>query len=387
VDSDYAGDVNMDEQLITKSFNFTNLADVSLSFNHYFRHWASEKGYVDVSINGGAWQNVKKYRGASRYGLVELALSSFGADDSCNVQMRWHYYNARDCWYWGIDDVQISAAEDVPVVSVQKCTVTAGSKDNADRISISGQLRATIYDINDINVINITVYSDDINKPLDISFPVDANTFKKNKFSYSKTIDGVRKSFTYDPKTRKYSFSASNVDLSGLDCPVTVKIVIDDYNAITDVYETIVNGTRTPIPMKLMTLVKDVLRVEKPYDRLQIRQMVKTDPCSYQLTVRGAFAIDNNDVNMVSQDLVITLGAQQFTIPKESLKAGKGKFTCSRARAPVNEGGSADAAFNYNTCTFTLTIRKTNIDTISGKVDFGVKFAGFDEKIPVVLPF
>ena len=48
-------------------------------------------------------------------GLVELALSGFGADGAAGVQIRWHYYNANWDYYWGVDDVQIIAT---PVVNV-----------------------------------------------------------------------------------------------------------------------------------------------------------------------------------------------------------------------------------------------------------------------------
>ncbi|MFZ0034962.1 MAG: C10 family peptidase [Sedimentisphaerales bacterium] len=379
VDSDCAGPVDMDEQLITHSIDCTNWTDVKLKFKHYFCHWSGEIGDVDVRINGGIWRNVKRYRGADSYGDVEFALSSFGADGSTNMQIRWHYYKANNCWFWGIDDVQIITADAVPIVTVEKCTVTAGSKKNTDKISFSGKMRATTYDVCDTNVINVIVSSDDINKSLVLNFPVDGNTFKKNKYSYSKTIGGVRKSFAYDPKTRKYYFSASNVDLLGLDCPITVGIVIGDYNSLTDVYETIVNGPKVPIPVKLMTGVKNVLRV----DKCQVKH--GKDPNSDQLSVKGAFAVENPDVNMpnrVKDGLVITLDTQIFTIPKENLKVGKDKFTCSNVKIT---GGTATATFNFKLCSFTLTIKNTNIDAISGDVDFGVAFADFDEVVQIML--
>jgi len=115
VDSDYAGPVDMNEQLITQSIDCTNLTGVKLRFKHYFRHYASEIGDVDIRVNGGAWQNMARYQGADYQGLVELVLSGFGADGAAGVQIRWHYYNANWDRYWGVDDVQIIAT---PVVNV-----------------------------------------------------------------------------------------------------------------------------------------------------------------------------------------------------------------------------------------------------------------------------
>jgi hypothetical protein len=181
-------------------------------------------------------------------------------------------------------------------------------------------------------------------------------------------------------KTRKFAFSASNLDLSGLDCPVTAKIDINDFNATAELDETIVNGLKVPIPMLLMMGVKDVLRV----DKCTVKQSNKSN--SDQLTVSGAFAV--KDVNMsmanrISEGLVITLGTQPFTIPANKLKAGKGTFSCSNVKIT---GGTAAATFNFNLCSFTLTIKNANIPVISGDVDFGAAFAGFNEIEQVTLP-
>jgi hypothetical protein len=131
VDSDWAGYqgvYTMDEQLITHSIDCSSYQNVTLSFKHYFRYWSSgydEIGDVDVRINAGSWQNVARYQGADASGLVELDLSSI-ADDQPNVQIRWHYYNINWEWYWGIDDVQITASivpEQIPGDFVPDCNV------------------------------------------------------------------------------------------------------------------------------------------------------------------------------------------------------------------------------------------------------------------------
>ena len=268
-------------------------------------------------------------------------------------------------------------------LNVTKCTVTAGSKPNTDKISFSGTMDATADDFNGINAVKVTIDSPDIVIPFDQNFPIDSNTFKKGKYNYSKTENGARKSFTYDVKTHKFAFSASNLDLSGLDCPVTAKIDINDFNATAELDETIVNGPKIPIPIKLMMGVKDVLRV----DKCQVKH--GKNPNTDQLSVKGAFAVEDPNVNMadrISEDLVVTLGAQQFTIPANKLKAGKGTFSCSKANVTEVGGGIATATFNFNTCSFILTIKNTANITATGTVDFGVAFADFNEVEQVTLP-
>jgi len=117
VDSNYAGSVDMNEQLITQNIDCTNLTGVTLRFKHDFEYYAVEIGDVDIRVNGGAWQNMARYEGANYAGLVELNLSGFGADGTAGAQIRWHYYNANYDWYWGVDDVQIIATRvlNVPI--------------------------------------------------------------------------------------------------------------------------------------------------------------------------------------------------------------------------------------------------------------------------------
>jgi hypothetical protein len=104
-----------------------------------------------------------------------------------------------------------------------------------------------------------------------------------------------------------------------------------------------------------------------------------------QLSTKGAFAVENLDVNSVSQNLVITLGTQNFTIPKASLKKGSGKFTFTNAA--VTEGGIATGEFNFTLCSFVLTIKNASIIADPGDtVSFGVLFADFNQANTVKLP-
>jgi hypothetical protein len=113
VDSDCTGGEDMDEELLTPSIDCSYYSDVTLKFSHYFKYYSggtSEIGDVDVRVDGGSWQNVARYQGQDYSGQVQLDLSGI-VDGQSNVQIRWRYYNSNFDWFWGIDDVEISARE------------------------------------------------------------------------------------------------------------------------------------------------------------------------------------------------------------------------------------------------------------------------------------
>jgi hypothetical protein len=260
-------------------------------------------------------------------------------------------------------------------IQVTKCTIVAGSKDNSDKISISGNIDATTDNFNNATVIEVAVDSNDMVNSCILTFPINSKTIKKDKYSYSGTENGVNKSFKYDAKTHTFVFAANNVNLSGLGCPVTFDINVGDYIGTAEVNETIVNGQNKPIPIMLLMGVKCSLKV----DKCRVKPGNKK-PNTDQLLVNGSFTVKDTGLDMtnrVSEGIVVILGTQTFTIPTNELKAGNGKFTCSNAE--ITEGGIALASFDFNKCSFTLTIRNTNITASSGTIDFGVAFAGYSQ--------
>jgi len=76
--------------------------------------------------------------------------------------------------------------------------------------------------------------------------------------------------------------------------------------------------------------------------------------------------------------------SQEFTIPKGRLTAKKDKFTCSNVR--LQNGGAASAVFNFKKCTFTMTIKKTDIEIGQGEANLGFEFADFSENTDTELP-
>jgi hypothetical protein len=276
-------------------------------------------------------------------------------------------------------------------VSIIKCSVAAGSGSKGDSISFSGSMGATADDFNDANnssdanFIEVTISDENSNNmdPCVIIFPVNGKTWKKGKFGYSGAENGVKKSFSYVVKTGKFTFSASNINLSGLECPVVIDIHVGNFAGWDEIGESIVNG-KNPIPITLLMGVADSLRVDK--SKLTRN---KTTSRITQLTVSGGFSVGNlSDANMADNNSVVELAGQTFTIPKGNFKAGKNKFTCSKVN--LYDGatliGIATATFDFNKCIFTLTIKSTDFPAASGTTNFDIAFASFSGSDVVTLP-
>jgi len=165
--------------------------------------------------------------------------------------------------------------------------------------------------------------------------------------------------------------------LSGLSCPFNARIDIGAYNAETNVDEAIVNGPKTLIPINLLMGVKNSLRVDKS-------KFTKKSGVITQVAISGGFSDKNvNDVNLLTNPLDITVGSQTFTIPASNFKNAKGKFTYSKVDTSK---GIASVTFDFNKCTFTLTIKNTNFTAAAGDTVFGIDFASFSGSDEVTLP-
>jgi hypothetical protein len=346
----------------------------------------SEYGYSpeEISLNYSDYPptatSITTTEGAGQIGLVGFTfyIFSYLYDDN--------YPNP-----WDPKGVKISLlvepADDAIIIfakPIDKCTVASGKTKESSSIFVSGKINATADDLlNDYDdTIEVSIDSNDMSDPCVIAFPIDNKGFLNNgKFTYSVTENGVKKSFKLDLKTHKFSFSAKNIDLSGLSCPLNMKIDINDYNTETVLDETIVNGKK-PIPINLLMGVKNSLRV----DKIKVKYGSKMN--SDLLTVSGGFSAQDVDVNMAAEDFSVTLGSQIFTIPAKSFNPNKTKtkFTCSNVK--LNGGiGIAAAAFDFNRCTFAITIKKASIDYLGDTAQFAVQCAGFNAHTEVEISY
>jgi hypothetical protein len=280
------------------------------------------------------------------------------------------------------------AIDFVSVAMVAKCTVKAGTN-NDDAISFSGTINVTANDFDDANnsgdanFIEVTISdenSDDM-VPRVVTFPVNGKTWKKGKFNYSVKENGVKKSFSYNVKTGKFACASSKINLSGLECPMIIDINVGNFVGTAEVNESIVNGKK-PIPIKLLMGVKNSLRA----DKWKFTRDRHTDNIT-RAAVSGGFSVgDLGDANMATHSFSVTVGPQTFTVPAVKFKANKkgDKFTCSKV---ILSGGEiAYATFDFSKCTFTLTIKNTNLAADAGETDFLVDFASFSGSDEVSLP-
>jgi|GEM_PF-825464 len=358
---------------------------VSATDGAYNDHIRVTWNSVSVATGYEVWRNTIKSSGsASKLGDSNSPFDDYGVTSGT------YYYWVKAKNTCGTSDFSSSdsgyVSTNPQTVSITKCTVTAGSTVNSDKISFSGKMGATADDFNaanksgDANFIEVIISSEDM-APRVFTFPVNGKTWKKGKFSSTITSRPSKMSFAFDTKKTTFSFSASNVDLTGLSCPVGIEIKVWNWTGTADVYEAVVNGKK-PIPINLLMGVEDSLRVDgKP-------KFTKKSGVITQVAVSGGFSVENlNDANMATHSFSVTVGSQTFTIPEGNFKAGKNKFTCSKVKLYDSSTliGIVSATFDFNKCTFTLTIKNTKI-TASGKTVFGIDFASFSGRDAVTLP-
>jgi hypothetical protein len=138
-------------------------------------------------------------------------------------------------------------------VEIDKATVKAGKTDNTDSIKFSGLLDASEADLDAAQEIIVTIEAENIPDSGVITFtlPISEDSVSKGKYKSPKdTADPVVK-LKLNTSKGTMKFSAKNADLTGLSCPISVRIRIGDYFAVTVLDEDIVNGKK-PCPPELV---------------------------------------------------------------------------------------------------------------------------------------
>lgn len=252
-------------------------------------------------------------------------------------------------------------------IGIDKCTVTAGAKKKLGSIAFSGIINATACNFANADVVNVAIDSEYMDTRV-LTFPVSGH-YKKGKYSFSGTQKGVKESFKFDSKTLKFSVSAQNIDLSGLSCPLNVRINIGDYNTEAALDETIINGPKKSAPVNLLMGFGNFLRVDKT--------QVKHDKTGDQLIITGAFAVKDANVNLTNISLFVTLGPRIFMIPANNFKYSSGTYSCSGVG--LFDSGTIGARFDFNKYSFVITLKHYSVPSYSGTVNFGIDFVGFSE--------
>jgi len=290
-------------------------------------------------------------------------------------------------------------------IAVTKCTVKDGYK--GDSISVSGLMSATDDDFDNADEIVVIFSAAPLGVLIPVCtqyFPINEDTYNDGSFSglIMERIDwssistesmksavstssissaNPRSHFDYSVKTHKFKVTVKNADLTGMCSPVSMSIQVGSYSVGTEIDETIVNGKR-PIPINLLMGVKNSLRVDKS----KFTRDHKTGNIT-QAVIKGGFSVENiNNVNLTTNTFDVTVGSQTFTIPKGKFIANKkgDRFSCARILLP--DGEVAAATFDFNKCTFALTIKGMKITDAAGDADFKLEFGSFIEGADVLLP-
>jgi hypothetical protein len=103
----------MDEELISPVIDLSGATTATLEFDHWFR-WRSgeqpEVGDLDIrsSLTAGAWVNLASWTGETANPVHEAFDITALAAGAADVEVRWHYYQAKFEWTWFLDNVVVS---------------------------------------------------------------------------------------------------------------------------------------------------------------------------------------------------------------------------------------------------------------------------------------
>ena len=266
-------------------------------------------------------------------------------------------------------------------ILINKCSVKAGKTTGADSITFSGLSEATEDDFIAApgNNVVVTLAADSIADTAETTytFPINADSLRNGKYTSPKNKadkNAPAKSFMLDTNNGKLKFSAKNVDLTGLRCPITITVQIGDYTPQTELDEEIVNGKK-PCPLPLMMGVLDSLDYNK---KAKIKK--KAEEASDSIVIAGSFTV-NGAFEMVDP-VIITLGTDSFEIPANEFYEKKGAYSCKNYD---NNNGLITAKFDPVKCTYSIKIKKTTVSD-SGDVDFRIEISGSLLQAPTKIP-
>jgi len=290
-------------------------------------------------------------------------------------------------------------------MTIIKCKVTAGKTqyhNNADYNDMKDTFEAsgTISlpdDCNAINSVEVNITSVTDGKVVYAETLSDFNPAlvnSKGKYTHLakayKGQPGKITSLTLDFRKRTFAIKANNLDLTGLACPVQLGFALASYQVSGNADETVVNGSKQLIPVRLMRLYKDTLIVTKA----KVNNVAKSS--SDTLSVSGNIAVadmnlDTGEPNLVTKEVVITVSdandtnRQTFTIPPGRFTVSKKGhlYNCAKINPAItpaeNVNTRVTASIDLDNCIFTVSIIKANLMGASSDAKFGLTFADFNE--------
>ncbi|MBN1981268.1 MAG: hypothetical protein JW795_07045, partial [Chitinivibrionales bacterium] len=286
---------------------------------------------------------------------LELRLSTVG---NVNAQVQ-------------LDNITVKAYEPRDI-KIDRFQVKAGRTESTASAQFSGFLDISFSEMETASEIIVGLESEYMDE-LPFIFPINANTYKRGKFNSTIKESGSQVSFKFDPKNGKMMFSARNVNMTGLACPMTVTVTIGDYVAQVQLDEDIINGTRQPCPPQFLMGIADSMTVDRTRVRFGRTRGADT------LTVQGLFTIAEGYNK--SDPLIAGMGTESFTVSGNQFINSGGAETCSKGIC--DEGPQVKAKFDFNRCSYTITLTGLAIDQF-GKVPFGIDVFGNTLNGPLV---
>jgi hypothetical protein len=147
--------------------------------------------------------------------------------------------------------------------------------------------------------------------------------------------------------------------------------------------EAIVNGKSRTVPTRLMRMYDDTLIIKRATVRGSTRDGGDSFSARGEIAIQNISNTDMSEPNLVTEDVNIVWGSQNFVIPAASFKAARTghSYRCSRivADANVGDAGKVTAAINLDKSTYSLSVRDVNLVDTTGIVSFGLRFADFNE--------
>ncbi len=133
LDSDGFGSAgSQNASLISPVMDLTGYSELTLRFNHHFRNYSSESGYVEATTdNGTTWTELTSYILPAEVsgpplvtqiveGLTLIDISALAGNPE--VQIRFRYVGSWG-YYWGIDNIEVTECTAASPVSVSTPTL------------------------------------------------------------------------------------------------------------------------------------------------------------------------------------------------------------------------------------------------------------------------
>jgi hypothetical protein len=266
-------------------------------------------------------------------------------------------------------------------LTIKKMTVKAGKiRDSQDTFLVLGSLVDSPADFTGADSISIRFGPENNPELFTQTIPFTDENLKLSTSKPSLAYKGTTGAITnlkVDLAKASFSVLAANINLSGLSSPVTLQILFGSYHGKITVAEDVINGSKKPVPIFLLSGDTDALRLDK----------VKLGKNADSLSASGGIAL-MTPVNLEAEAVTITWGQKSYLIPAGNfIKKGKGeKYVCKKFE--VGDGSTIKGTFDFGSkSSFSLNVKKSAqpLDS-TGTVTFELSFAGYAEMYDWIFP-